>query len=214
MDPEEQDETLDVDSQAGPSRSVGGRTSRSSYVPGDSIGPYTIRQRLGEGGFGIVFLCEQIEPVRREVAVKVIKTGMDTDRVVARFEAERQALAIMDHPCIARIFDAGSTDDGRPYFVMELVRGVPLTDYCDRRKLSLDQRLHLFARICDGVQHAHQKGVIHRDLKPGNILVTDADRSQPQPKIIDFGIAKATTKALTEKDVFTLEKLPVCTGYG
>ena len=205
MDPEEQDETLDVDSQAGPSRSVGGRTSRASYVPGDSIGPYTIRQRLGEGGFGIVFRCEQIEPVRREVAVKVIKTGMDTDRVVARFEAERQALAIMDHPCIARIFDAGSTDDGRPYFVMELVRGVPLTDYCDRRKLSLDQRLHLFARICDGVQHAHQKGVIHRDLKPGNILVTDADRSQPQPKIIDFGIAKATTKALTEKDVFTLE---------
>ncbi|MBQ72793.1 MAG: hypothetical protein CMJ67_07790 [Planctomycetaceae bacterium] len=205
MDPEDQDETLDVGSEARPSRPTGGRMSRASYVPGDSIGTYKIRQRLGEGGFGIVFLCEQFEPVRREVAVKVIKAGMDTEQVVGRFEAERQALAIMDHPCIAKIFDAGSTEDGRPYFVMELVRGVPLTEYCDKQKLNLKERLELFARICDGVQHAHQKGVIHRDLKPGNILVTDADRSQPQPKIIDFGIAKATAKSLSEKEVFTLE---------
>ena len=205
MDPEDQDETLDVGSEARPSRPTGGRMSRASYVPGDSIGTYKIRQRLGEGGFGIVFLCEQFEPVRREVAVKVIKAGMDTEQVVGRFEAERQALAIMDHPCIAKIFDAGSTEDGRPYFVMELVRGVPLTEYCDKQKLNLKERLELFARICDGVQHAHQKGVIHRDLKPGNILVTDADRSHPHPKIIDFGIAKATAKSLSEKEVFTLE---------
>ena len=154
---------------------------------------------------GSYSLCEQFEPVRREVAVKVIKAGMDTEQVVGRFEAERQALAVMDHSSIAKIFDAGATDDGRPYFVMELVRGVPLNEYCDKQKLNLEQRLDLFARICDGVQHAHQKGVIHRDLKPGNILVTDADRSQPQPKIIDFGIAKATSKSLAEKEVFTLE---------
>ena len=205
MNPDDQDETLDVDSQARSDRSAAYRAHRPSYVPGDSIGPYKIRQRLGEGGFGVVFLCEQFEPVRREVAVKVIKAGMDTERVVGRFEAERQALAIMDHPCIAQIFDAGATEDGRPYFVMELVRGVPLTEYCDKQKLGLDQRLELFARVCEGVQHAHQKGVIHRDLKPGNILVTDADRSRPQPKIIDFGIAKATTKSLSEKEVFTLE---------
>lgn len=205
MDREDQDETLDVGSEARPSRPTSGRMTRASYVPGDSIGPYKIRQRLGEGGFGIVFLCEQFEPVRREVAVKVIKAGMDTEQVVGRFEAERQALAVMDHSAIAKIFDAGATDDGRPYFVMELVRGVPLNEYCDKQKLNLEQRLDLFARICDGVQHAHQKGVIHRDLKPGNILVTDADRAEPQPKIIDFGIAKATSKSLAEKEVFTLE---------
>ena len=205
MDREDQDETLDVGSEARPSRPTSGRMTRASYVPGDFIGPYKIRQRLGEGGFGIVFLCEQFEPVRREVAVKVIKAGMDTEQVVGRFEAERQALAVMDHSAIAKIFDAGATDDGRPYFVMELVRGVPLNEYCDKQKLNLEQRLDLFARICDGVQHAHQKGVIHRDLKPGNILVTDADRAEPQPKIIDFGIAKATSKSLAEKEVFTLE---------
>ena len=145
---------------------------------------------------GEVWLAEQVEPVRRRVAVKVVKAGIDTAEVVARFEAERQALALMDHPAIARVFDAGATDQGRPYFVMEYVAGESLTTYCDRHKLSIVERLELFMQVCEGVQHAHQKGVIHRDLKPSNILVAAAGR-RPAPKIIDFGIAKATTQALS-----------------
>ena len=182
-----------------------GAGGRASYriVPGDSIGPFKILSVIGEGGFGIVFLAEQTEPVKRRVALKVIKAGMDTDMVVARFEAERQAVAMMNHPGIAKVFEAGSTEQGRPYFVMEYVRGEPLSTYCDKQKLDTSERLELFAKVCDAIQHAHQKGVIHRDLKPGNILVTVNNRDDPQPKVIDFGIAKATSQQLTEKTIFT-----------
>ncbi len=166
------------------------------------VGPYRILQVLGEGGFGVVYLASQEEPVRRQVALKVIKLGMDTRQVIARFEAERQALAMMDHPNIARVFDAGTTPDGRPYFVMELVRGIALTDYCNRSRLTLSQRLELLLPVCHAVQHAHQKGIIHRDLKPRNVLVTMLD-NQPVPKVIDFGIAKATTQPLTERPAYT-----------
>src|SRR5881409_4347515 len=170
--------------------------------PGDRIGRYKLRENLGEGGCGVVYVAEQEEPVRRRVALKVIKLGMDTKAVVARFEAERQALAMMDHPNIAKVLDAGTTDTGRPFFVMELVRGIRITDYCDQNNLSTGERLDLFVQICQAVQHAHQKGVIHRDLKPSNILVTVND-GRAVPKIIDFGIAKATQLELTEKTVFT-----------
>jgi len=166
------------------------------------IGRYKILQEIGEGGFGIVHMAEQEEPVRRKVALKIIKLGMDTKQVIARFEAERQALALMDHPNIARVLDAGATETGRPYFVMELVRGITITDYCDQNKLSATERLELFLPICHAVQHAHQKGIIHRDLKPNNVLVTLHD-SKPVPKVIDFGIAKATSQRLTEKTLFT-----------
>lgn len=160
---------------------------------GDRIGEYTIREQLGEGGFGVVFLADQERPVRRRVALKIIKLGMDTKQVVARFEAERQALAVMDHPCIARVFDAGATGNGRPYFVMEVVRGLPITRYADQHRLSIRERLELFIRVCEAVHHAHQKGVIHRDLKPSNVLVARHEgTSDPVPKVIDFGIAKAT----------------------
>jgi len=169
---------------------------------GAVIGPYTLREVIGEGGMGVVYLAEQTVPVRRRVALKVIKPGMDSREVVARFEQERQALALMDHPHIARVFDGGATDEGRPYFVMELVRGLPITDYCDQAKLPAADRLKLFAQVCRAVQHAHQKGVIHRDLKPSNVLVTVID-GQPVPKVIDFGIAKATGGALTDKTVYT-----------
>jgi tetratricopeptide (TPR) repeat protein len=168
----------------------------------EQIGPYKIIQELGEGGFGIVYLAEQEQPVRRRVALKIIKLGMDTKQVIARFEAERQALAMMDHPNIARVFDAGATETGRPYFVMELVKGVPVTDYCDENRLTPRQRLELFIPICQAVQHAHQKGVIHRDIKPTNVLVTIHD-NKPVPKVIDFGIAKAISQRLTEKTIFT-----------
>ncbi len=154
-------------------------------------GRYKIRQEIGEGGMGSVYLAEQTAPVRRMVALKLIKAGMDSRNVLARFEAERQALALMDHPNIAKVLDAGATDDGRPFFVMELVKGVPLTDYCDRHRLGLPERLALFRQICSAVQHAHQKGIIHRDLKPTNILVESHD-DKPVPKVIDFGLAKAT----------------------
>jgi serine/threonine protein kinase/tetratricopeptide (TPR) repeat protein len=165
---------------------------------GDRIGDYMLREPLGEGGFGVVFLADQERPVRRQVALKIIKLGMDTRQVVARFEAERQALAVMDHPCIARVFDAGATAGGRPYFVMEVVRGLPITRYADQHRLSIRERLELFIRVCEAVHHAHQKGVIHRDLKPSNVLVAVHEgTSQPAPKIIDFGIAKATTEART-----------------
>jgi serine/threonine protein kinase len=170
--------------------------------PGTQIGPYKLLEQIGEGGMGLVFMAEQTRPLRRRVALKVIKPGMDTRHVVARFEAERQALALMDHPNIAKIHDAGATDSGRPYFVMELVRGVPITEFCDQRRLTTRQRLELFVTVCQAVQHAHQKGIIHRDLKPSNVLVTLHD-TVAVPKIIDFGIAKATTQPLTERTLFT-----------
>ncbi len=170
--------------------------------PGTVIGPYKLLQRIGEGGMGSVWMAEQAEPVRRKVALKIIKPGMDTRQVVARFEAERQALALMDHPNIARVLDAGATQSGRPYFVMELVKGVPLTKYCDQRRLTPEERLGLFVPVCQAVQHAHLKGIIHRDLKPSNVLVALYD-GKPVPKVIDFGIAKATGQQLTEKTLFT-----------
>src|SRR6185312_4222536 len=166
------------------------------------IGRYKLLQKIGEGGCGTVYMAEQEEPVRRLVAVKVIKLGMDTKSVVARFEAERQALAMMDHPNIARVLDAGATKNGRPFFVMELVRGAKITDYCDENKLNNRERLALFVQVCRAIQHAHQKGIIHRDIKPSNILVTLHD-GVPVPKVIDFGIAKATETPLTDKTLFT-----------
>ena len=166
--------------------------------PGDRIGRYRIEQRLGAGGFGEVHLAEQTEPVQRWVALKIIRAGLDTEHVIARFEVERQALALMNDPGIAQVFDAGATPEGRPYFVMEYVRGEPITHYCDHHRLDTVQRLELFVEVCNAIQHAHQKGVIHRDIKPGNVLVTTDDRGHPRPKVIDFGIAKATTRALTE----------------
>ncbi|MBT7352248.1 MAG: serine/threonine protein kinase, partial [Phycisphaerae bacterium] len=170
---------------------------------GDSIGPFKILSIIGEGGFGVVYLAQQTSPVKRRVALKIVKPGMDTNQVIARFEAERQALAMMSHPSIARVFEAGATPEGRPYFVMEYVKGDPINDYCDRHKLDTRSRLELFANLCDAIQHAHQKGIIHRDLKPGNILVTVDTRSKPQPKVIDFGIAKATSQELTARTLFT-----------
>ena len=166
------------------------------------IGRYKILQKLGEGGCGVVYMAEQTEPVRRKVALKVIKLGLDTRQVIARFEAERQALALMDHPNIAKVLDAGTTDSGRPYFVMELVKGIRITEYCDQNHLATSERLNLFTQVCQAIQHAHQKGIIHRDIKPSNILVTLHD-GVPVPKVIDFGIAKATEQPLTEKTVFT-----------
>jgi serine/threonine protein kinase/tetratricopeptide (TPR) repeat protein len=173
-----------------------------SEGPGTRIGPYKILQKIGEGGFGVVYMAEQDEPVQRKVALKIIKLGMDTKQVIARFEAERQALAMMDHPNIARVLEAGATETGRPYFVMELVKGIPATEYCNRARLSTRQRLDLFLQVCQAVQHAHQKGIIHRDLKPSNVLVTLHD-TKAVPKVIDFGIAKATSRRLTEKTLFT-----------
>ena len=171
-------------------------------ITGSWIGRYKLLEKIGEGGFGVVYRADQQEPVRRQVALKVIKVGMDTREVVARFEAERQALALMDHGGIAKVLDGGATDKGRPYFVMELVRGLPITDYCDREGLDPRQRLELFLEVCHAVQHAHQKGVVHRDLKPSNILVSEQDRG-PVPKVIDFGVAKAMHGRLTEKTLFT-----------
>jgi serine/threonine protein kinase len=171
-------------------------------APGAVIGPYKLLEQIGEGGMGLVFMAEQERPVRRKVALKVLKPGLDTRQVVARFEAERQVLALMDHPHIAKIHDAGTTESGRPYFVMELVRGVPITEFCDERRLTPRQRLELFVLVCRAVQHAHQRGIIHRDLKPSNVLVTLHD-TVAVPKVIDFGIAKATTERLTERTLFT-----------
>jgi eukaryotic-like serine/threonine-protein kinase len=166
------------------------------------IGPYRLLQVLGEGGMGEVWLAEQSKPLHRKVALKLIKAGMDTKTVVARFESERQALALMDHPNIARVFDAGSSAEGRPYFVMEYVPGLPLTEYCDKHRLTMKERLELFVQVCDGVQHAHQKAIIHRDLKPSNVLVVEQD-NKAVPKIIDFGLAKATAQRLTDRTMFT-----------
>jgi eukaryotic-like serine/threonine-protein kinase len=173
-----------------------------SETPGALIGPYKLLEQIGEGGFGVVFMAEQTAPVRRRVALKVLKPGMDTRQVVARFEAERQALAIMDHPNIAQVHDGGATPSGRPYFVMELVKGVPITEFCDQNQLTPNQRLQLFVSVCQAVQHAHQKGVIHRDLKPSNVLVTMHD-TVPVVKVIDFGVAKARGQELTDKTLFT-----------
>src|SRR5689334_17737812 len=170
--------------------------------PGDRIGRYKLLQQIGEGGCGVVYMAEQTDPVRRRVALKVIKLGMDTKQVIARFEAERQALALMDYPNIAKVFDAGATTVGRPYFVMEWVQGRKITDYCEENRLDVQQRLGLFIAVCQAVQHAHQKGIIHRDLKPSNILVAVND-GVPIPKVIDFGIAKATEGRLTDQTLFT-----------
>ena len=170
--------------------------------PGTVIGRYKLLQEIGEGGCGVVYMAEQAEPVRRRVALKIIKLGMDTKSVIARFEAERQALALMDHRNIAKVLDGGATESGRPYFVMELVRGVPITECCDQAGLDTRGRLELFEDVCHAVQHAHQKGVIHRDLKPSNVLVTLHD-GVPVPKVIDFGIARAAHGHLTGKTVFT-----------
>jgi serine/threonine protein kinase/tetratricopeptide (TPR) repeat protein len=171
---------------------------------GSRIGRYRLIEKIGEGGCGVIYLAEQEEPVRRQVALKIIKPGMDTKDVIARFEAERQVLALMDHPGIAKVFDAGETEAGRPYFVMELIRGIKITDYCDQHALTTEERLRLFVLVCQAVQHAHQKGIIHRDLKPSNILVTATPEGGPNPVVIDFGIAKATTNLrLSDKTIFT-----------
>jgi tetratricopeptide (TPR) repeat protein len=170
--------------------------------PGTVIGRYKLLEKIGEGGMAVVYMAEQQEPIRRKVALKIIKLGMDTRQVIARFEAERQALALMDHPSIAKVLDAGATETGRPYFVMELVTGVSITEYCDKNNLSTRDRLALFLQVCNAVQHAHQKGIIHRDIKPSNVMVTHHD-GKPVPKVIDFGIAKATNQRLTEKTLFT-----------
>ncbi len=170
--------------------------------PGVQIGPYKLREQIGEGGFGVVFVAEQLEPVRRKVALKVIKPGMDSKQVIARFEAERQALALMEHPNVARVLDAGTTGSGRPYFAMELIHGVPITDFCDGQNLTTNDRLQLFVDVCQAVQHAHQKGIIHRDIKPSNVMVTMHDH-RPVVKVIDFGVAKALACALTDKTIYT-----------
>jgi serine/threonine protein kinase len=176
--------------------------AESRERPGTAIGPYKLMEQIGEGGMGLVFVAEQQHPIRRKVALKVIKPGMDTRAVVARFEAERQALALMDHPNIAKVHDGGETASGRPYFVMELIKGVPITDYCDQNQLTPRERLGLFVSVCQAVQHAHQKGIIHRDLKPSNVLVTSHDGT-PVVKVIDFGVAKAVGQQLTDKTVYT-----------
>jgi serine/threonine protein kinase/tetratricopeptide (TPR) repeat protein len=174
----------------------------SGSAPGATVGAYRLLEIIGEGGMGEVWLAEQKQPVRRRVALKLIKAGMDTREVIARFESERQALALMDHPAIARVFDAGSAQQGRPYFVMEYVTGIPITSYCDKHTFTTRERLELFIHVCEGVQHAHQKAIIHRDLKPSNILVTEVD-GNPAPKIIDFGVAKAISQRLTAETMFT-----------
>lgn len=186
-----------------PTASLAGDANPDSEAePQVEIGRYKLLEEIGEGGFGVVYMAEQRRPVRRRVALKIIKPGMDTRHVIARFEAERQALAMMDHPNIARVFDGGATEHGHPYFVMELVRGIPITRYCDDAQLTTNERLELFISVCDAVHHAHQKGIIHRDLKPSNILVT-LHGDTPVPKVIDFGVAKATDQVLTEKTYYT-----------
>ncbi|MCA9293198.1 MAG: serine/threonine protein kinase [Phycisphaerales bacterium] len=175
---------------------------RPSEVSGEHIGPYRLLEQIGEGGFGFVWLAERSDPYTQRVALKVIKPGMDSKAVLARFEQERQALAIMDHPNIAKVLDGGITERGLPYFVMEHVKGEPITTYCDRHRLTMRQRLELFKPVCEAIQHAHHKGIIHRDIKPSNVLVTVADE-QPIPKVIDFGVAKAIAHTLTDKTIFT-----------
>ncbi len=198
--------TADVMPSAGKLPTVASRNSAALLEgPGTRIGPYKLLQLIGEGGFGSVFMAEQERPVARKVALKIIKLGMDTRAVIARFEAERQALAMMDHPNIARVLDVGATETGRPFFVMDLVKGDPIAEYCDKNNLSITDRLELFSQVCNAVQHAHTKGIIHRDIKPSNILVSTQD-GRPSAKVIDFGIAKATASKLTEKTLFTEHK--------
>jgi len=196
--PEEQSSSSSVAPRAAPTASLNVFMEK----PGDKIGRYKLLRVLGEGGMGMVYLAEQEGQIRRRVALKVIKPGMDSKRVIARFETERQALALLDHPNIAQVYDAGTTESGRPYFVMEHVKGLPVTEYCDRHRLSIESRLTLFQQVCAGVQHAHQKGIIHRDIKPSNILVC-AEGDKAIPKIIDFGVAKAISQPLTERTLFT-----------
>src|SRR5262245_60809601 len=185
-----------------PATGLDAPAARPSESPGTAIGPYKLIEQIGEGGMGTVWMAQQTEPVKRAVAVKLIKPGMDSKQVLARFEAERQALALMDHPNIARVLDAGATASGRPYFVMDLVKGVPITRYCDEHRLTPRQRLELFVPVCQAIQHAHQKGIIHRDIKPSNILVAQYD-GRPVPKVIDFGVAKAAGQPLTDKTLMT-----------
>ena len=192
----------EVDDPTGVGHAQSTRTHTPLGIADGVVGPYRTLQPLGEGGMGEVWLAEQLKPIRRQVALKLIKPGMDTAQVIARFEAERQALAVMDHPGIAKVFDAGITPQGRSYFAMEYVRGEPLTLYCDRHRLTVEERLELFVHVCEAVQHAHQKGIIHRDLKPSNILVATHD-DRPVPKVIDFGVAKAMTGGLTDRTLFT-----------
>ena len=194
--------TTDLSPDAEATRRAADMAATLRERPGTRIGPYKLLQLIGEGGFGSVFLAEQEKPVARKVAFKIIKLGMDTRQVIARFEAERQALALMDHPNIARVLDAGATETGRPYFVMDLVKGDPIAEYCDKQNLGIDERLDLFSQVCLAVQHAHTKGIIHRDIKPSNVLVGTVD-GRPVAKVIDFGIAKATASKLTEKTLFT-----------
>ena len=183
------------------------RYASTSEQPGTIVaGRYKLLEEIGQGGMGTVWAAEQTIPVRRKVALKLIKAGMDSRAVVARFEAERQALAIMDHPNIAKVLDGGLTDSGRPYFVMEYVKGVPITEYCDATRLSVEERLNLFVQVCSALQHAHQKGIIHRDLKPSNILVAPYD-DKPVPKVIDFGLAKAMHQSLTERTLYTAHEM-------
>ena len=193
------DPNLTTDFEIGRTDERIGRRRSSVDASGSQIGPYKLLQQLGEGGMGTVYMADQSRPVRRRVAVKVIIPGMDSGQVIARFEAERQALALMDHVNIARVLDAGTTDSGRPYFVMELGHGVPITQYCDDNHLTPKERLKLFVPVCRAIQHAHQKGIIHRDIKPSNVMVTLYD-GNPAPKVIDFGVAKATEQKLTEAD--------------
>src|SRR6266853_2314922 len=195
---DQQDDTSRLASPSAPTETAADRAS----VEKNSFGPYRLLQRLGEGGMGEVWLAEQSKPVRRRVALKLIKAGMDTREVVARFESERQALALMNHPAIAKVFDAGSTPEGQPYFVMEYDAGIPFTAYCDKHRMPTRQRMELFMQVCEGVQHAHQKAIIHRDLKPSNILVSEVD-GKPMPRIIDFGLAKATSQRLTDGSMYT-----------
>ncbi|HEV3022269.1 MAG TPA: serine/threonine-protein kinase, partial [Pirellulales bacterium] len=185
--------------QQPPTEDYGDPTARVGAI---LAGKYKLIEEIGEGGMGSVYLAQQTEPVKRAVAVKVIKAGMDSKAVLTRFEAERQALAMMDHPNIAKVLDAGTTEGGRPFFVMELVKGQPITKHCDERKLTPRQRLELFVPVCQAIQHAHQKGVIHRDIKPSNVLVAMYD-DRPVPKVIDFGVAKAAGQTLTDKSLMT-----------
>src|SRR5262245_9766984 len=182
----------------------------SLAAPGTLIGPYKLLEPIGEGGMGTVWMAQQVEPVKRLVALKLIKAGMDSRQVIARFEAERQALALMDHPHIARVLDGGTTEGGRPYFVMDLVKGLPITKHCDEHQLTPRQRLELFLPVCQALQHAHQKGLIHRDLKPSNVLVAPYD-GKPIVKVIDFGVAKALGQALTDQTLFTGVAQMICT---
>lgn len=197
-----QDETQSIPPVSDPREVAARHQQRSGPAQPERIGSYKILEVLGEGGMGTVYLAEQTSPVHRRVALKIVKLGMDTKQVVARFEAEREALALMNHPGVAKVFDAGVSDEGRPYFVMEYVPGIPITDYCDKHRLSTNERLQLFIKVCTAVQHAHQKGIIHRDIKPGNVLVAVQDGAAV-PKVIDFGVAKATQQRLTEHTLFT-----------